>query len=490
VAERHGLPFVELGRRALDPDAVRTVPLELLERIGAIPFALADGVLHVALGEPSSEAAAELGRASGHAVALAVAPPEEVEGVLRELARGGTLTADELRLEDGAADGAPAVRAANEILRRAAADRASDIHLVPDHGYVHVRFRIDGVVREHALLPPEEAAAVIARLKVLGQLDVAERRKPQDGRFTIRTTAGRELDLRVTVLPTISGEGIVLRLLEKTRHAPSLTELGLENAMQMDLERLVARSVGALVVTGPTGSGKSTTLYAALADLARPDRTLITIEDPVEYELPGAYQLQVSTTAGVTFASALRAVLRGDPDVIMVGEMRDAETARIALGASLAGHFLLTTLHTGDAPTAVSRLVEMGVERYVVGAGLAAVLGQRLARRLCLYCREPYVPRDGAIEPLRARGGIVPDEPAFFRPTGCAHCSGGYHGRTGIFQLLVVDDELRSLVAEGAPQEQVLRAATAAGMRPLWADGVEKAAAGLTSLEELHRVLP
>jgi type II secretory ATPase GspE/PulE/Tfp pilus assembly ATPase PilB-like protein len=334
--------------------------------------------------------------------------------------------------------------------------------------------RIDGVVQEFGTLTAEDIVGMITRIKVLAKLDVAERRRPQDGRFTIRTTGGRIVDVRVTLLPTIFGEGVVMRLLEKTRTAPSLTNLGLTASMQMQLERLVDRGTGALLVTGPTGSGKSTTLHGALADLTRPDRTVITIEDPVEYELRGAYQIQVHAASGVTYASALRSVLRGDPDMIMVGEIRDEETATLALGASLAGHFLFSTLHTSDAPGALTRLSERGVERYVAAAGVAGVIAQRLARRLCLYCREPYE-QDGA---------------TYFRAHGCGHCTGGHHGRIGVFQLLTLDAQLRELVAQGASHDALTDAAAETGMDTLWSDGMAKVEAGLISLEELHRVVP
>jgi type II secretory ATPase GspE/PulE/Tfp pilus assembly ATPase PilB-like protein len=319
-------------------------------------------------------------------------------------------------------------------------------------------------------------------------LDVAERRRPQDGRFGIRTTAGRAIDVRAAVLPTVHGEGVVLRLLGKLRTPPSFTDLGLSNAMQMEIERLVDRAVGALLVTGPTGSGKSTTLNTALADIARPDRTVITVEDPVEYELPGTYQIQVNPLFGVTFPAALRSVLRGDPDVLMVGEIRDHETAQLALSASLTGHFVLSTLHTGDATSAVTRLVEMGVEHYVVSAALAGVIAQRLARRLCLYCREAYEPSDDLLQSL---GLPVDSGPrTFFHATGCAHCTAGYRGRIGVFQFLIVDDLLRGLIAAGASYEEIVRAASAGGMGSLWSDGLGKVEAGLISVEELHRVVP
>ncbi len=485
LAEAHGLPYIDLSRRALDHAAVRSVPLELLERLVVLPYEIGDGVVNVAVADPTAGAIEELQRVSGKQFAVAVARREEVVGLLHDLAAGGTLREDELHLEGDRLGDAPAVRAVNDVLRRAIEARASDVHLIPENGYLHIRLRVDGVVEEHGILSAEDAQGIVARIKVLAELDVAERRRPQDGRFSVRTTSGRAVDARVTLLPTIAGEGVVLRLLEKTRTAPSLTDLGLENAMQMELERIVYRSVGALLVTGPTGSGKSTTLHGALADIARPERTVITIEDPVEYELPGTYQLQTNAAAGVTFATALRSVLRGDPDVIMVGEIRDAETAELALGGSLSGHFVLSTLHTNDAPSAVTRLIEMGLEPYVVSAALAGVLGQRLARRLCLYCRESYEPSQDVLEQI----GSVREDAHFFRAVGCPYCSGGYRGRVGIFQLLTIGEHLRSLIASGAPAEELYAAAEEAGMASLWADGLAKVEAGSISLEELRRVV-
>jgi type II secretory ATPase GspE/PulE/Tfp pilus assembly ATPase PilB-like protein len=488
-AAKEGIPFVELASLTLDPEAVRAIPFDILKRLGAVPYAVADGVLQVAVAEMTPFALAELQLAGDHTVELALAPEHDISVLLHELGTGGTLADEELRIEGELASDSPAMRTVNEILRRAAVSRASDVHFIPDNGFVHVRFRIDGVVQEQSVLPPDEVPTVIARLKVLAKLDVAEHRKSQDGRFSVRTTVGRTLDVRVTVLPTVSGEGIVLRLLQKAAVAPSLTDLGLGNSMQMELERLVHRAVGALLVTGPTGSGKSTTLYAALSDLARPERTLITIEDPVEYELPGTYQLQTNVAAGFTFAAALRSMLRGDPDVLMVGEIRDTETANLALGASLAGHFLLSTLHTNDAPSAITRLLEMGVEPYVVSAGLAGVIGQRLARKLCLYCRHPYTPSAEVVAGLRP-GSPVEGSATYFRAQGCTYCSGGYRGRIGVFQLLTVGEDLRQLIAGSAANAEIIRAAYADGMESLWDDGLAKVEAGMTSLEELHRVVP
>jgi type IV pilus assembly protein PilB len=488
LAAQHNLPYVDLAHIALDPNAVHAVPLEVLERLNAVPFDLIEEMLHVALTEPSPAGVAELERISGRPVVVSVAAHEDVRGILEELVRGGTLDAEQLLVEGELADSAPAVQAVNAILGAAVAAQASDVHVIPSEHCYYIRLRVDGVVQEHSTLTPDEAAAAVSRIKVMSGLDVAERRRPQDGRLGIRTTAGRAIDVRVAILPTVHGEGVVLRLLGKLRTPPSFTDLGLSNAMQMQIELLVDRAIGALLVTGPTGSGKSTTLNTALADIARPDRTVITVEDPVEYELPGTYQIQVNPLFGVTFPAALRSVLRGDPDVLMVGEIRDHETAQLALSASLTGHFVLSTLHTGDATSAVTRLAEMGVEHYVVSAALSGVIAQRLARRLCLYCRKAYEPAGDLVESL----GLPPDaEPrTFFRATGCRHCTGGYRGRIGIFQLLILDDEMRALVASGASHDEIARAATASGMGSLWSDGLAKVEAGAISVEELHRVVP
>jgi type IV pilus assembly protein PilB len=488
VAAEHGLPFVDLGRVALSPEAVRSAPFEVLEHLRAVPFAADGAALHVAFAAPTPDGVAELERVTGRRVLSALASADDVAAILDELARSGTIAVEELQVDGELAGDAPAIVTVNALLAAAISAEASDVHLIPGESCFFVRLRIDGVVQEHSRLELDEAAGVVSRLKVLSGLDVAERRRPQDGRFGVRTTGGRPIDLRTAILPTVHGEGVVLRLLGKLRTPPSFTDLGLSNAMQMELERMVDRAIGALLVTGPTGSGKSTTLHAALADIARPERTVITIEDPVEYELPGTYQLQVNPIAGVTFPSALRSVLRGDPDVLMVGEIRDHETAQLALSASLTGHFVLSTLHTGDAPSAVTRLVEMGVEHYVVGAALSGVIAQRLARRLCLYCREPYEPSEALLESIGAAGS---DEPrTYFRATGCPYCTGGYRGRTGVFQLLSVDDRLRTLLAEGAGAEAIVAAGRESGMASLWDDGLAKVDAGLISVEELHRVVP
>jgi type IV pilus assembly protein PilB len=338
------------------------------------------------------------------------------------------------------------------------------------------------------------AAGVTTRLKVLAKLDIAERRKPQDGRISLNAAAaGRVLDIRVATLPTVEGESVTMRLLDKSRKVPTLSDLGLSEAMGEQISRILARPTGALLVTGPTGSGKSTTLYAALAAISREEINIITVEDPVEYRLRGINQVQINARAGLSFASALRSIVRSDPDVIMVGEIRDGETARISIEAALTGHFVLSTLHTNDAPSAITRLNEMGVEPFLTGAAVSAVLAQRLARKLCTHCAEPYAPRFDDLHALPVdddeRGALAGS--TLHRRRGCARCGQtGYRGRVGIFQLLPMSERLEQLAARKAPREEIERAAAEEGMHTLWDDGLRKVAAGITSIEELARVCP
>jgi type IV pilus assembly protein PilB len=336
------------------------------------------------------------------------------------------------------------------------------------------------------------AAGVTTRLKVLAKLDIAERRKPQDGRISLNAAAaGRMLDIRVATLPTVEGESVVMRLLDKSKRPPTLEELGLSDEMRKTLEEVVSRPTGALLVTGPTGSGKSTTLYAALSEINNPEINIITVEDPVEYRLGGVNQVQINQRAGLTFAAALRSILRSDPDVVMVGEIRDPETAKISIEAALTGHFVLSTLHTNDAPGALTRLNEMGVEPFLTGSAVTGVLAQRLARKLCTHCCEMYTP--SVEELIKAR--VSPDVAAqadgmvFYRKKGCPRCNQtGYKGRIGVFQLLAMSETLETLAASKASREELERAAMEEGMRTLWDDGIAKVAAGLTSIEELARV--
>jgi type IV pilus assembly protein PilB len=487
LAEEHGLPFVDLDGLSIDASLLTIIPRSLLLRAPALPIR-AHGpdaeLVEVAIADPTDFVTLdELRLTSRRPLHFVVATRDDIEAALEHFAEDQASAIEVGPTGGGAEATPPAVREVTEILARAASLGASDVHLIPDGEKMRVRVRVDGVVHDLNTLDPELIPSVVARIKVLAQLNIADHRRAQDGRLSLRS-GGHVYDVRVAVLPSVNGESVILRLLEKSRSAPTLTEIGLENDMQMQLERVINRRTGALLVTGPTGSGKSTTVYAALADLAQPGIHVITIEDPVEYRIPGLLQIQVDESADTTFSSALRASLRGDPDVIMVGEMRDDETAQLTMTAALTGHFVLSTLHSNDAPGALTRIVEMGVEPYLTAAGISAVLAQRLARRLCAHCRVTHEPSPAELEQLGLREGSL-----LYRPGGCAKCHRGYRGRIGLFQLLQVTPEVRSAVLQRSTPDDLQRAAEAAGMKTIWADGLAKATAGLTSVDELRRVL-
>jgi type IV pilus assembly protein PilB len=464
-----------------------------------------DDVMHMAIADPANlHAIDELRLATRQPIEFGVAAREEIEEHLRKLARESEAfgirareDTPELVVEDDEAedeadleadDGiseAPLVRLVNSIIFQAAEDGASDIHFEPQEDGLVVRFRVDGVLQEVQRVPKRLMNGITTRLKVIAKLDIAEHRRPQDGRISLRTRTGHEVDIRLTVLPSVEGEGAILRLLDKSREPPTLTAIGLSFPMQMALEQVLSKPNGALLVTGPTGSGKSTTLYAALSDLSRPEVNVITIEDPVEYRLGGIYQLQVNPKVDFTFANALRTVLRSDPDVVMVGEIRDRETAEISMRAALTGHFVLSTMHTNDAPSAVTRLTEMGVEPFVLASSVTAVLAQRLARKLCEHCREVYQPTSDELEKV----GLDESTAQLWRPGSCEHCTRGYRGRVGIFQLLPMTEEVRRLVARAATAAEIEAEGEKAGMRSLWHDGLAKVVTGLTTIDELRRIL-
>ena len=512
LASRFQLPFIDLPLTGVSEEAAREIPTHVLERVIAVPYALDGNTLRVAIGDPGNvHAIDELRLATRYQLELGVASREDIENEIRRLVRASEAfgaraaideedglvgeaevdDADDLEVDDGISD-VPLVRLVNSIIFQAAEDGASDIHFEPQEDALVVRLRIDGVLHEVQRIPKRMMAGVTTRLKVLAKLDIAERRKPQDGRISLNAAAaGRMMDIRVATLPTVEGEGVVMRLLDKSKKAPTLTELGLSDDMRQKMEVLIKRPTGAILVTGPTGSGKSTTLYAALTEINRPEINIITVEDPVEFRLVGVNQVQINQRAGLTFAAALRSILRSDPDVVMVGEIRDGETAKISIEAALTGHLVLSTLHTNDAPGAISRLNEMGVEPFLTGSAVSAVLAQRLARKLCTHCCEMYSPTTD--EMIKAR--VSPDVAAaadgvvFYRKKGCPRCGQtGYKGRIGVYQLLVMSENLESMAASKASREEIERAAIEEGMRTLWDDGLAKVAAGLTSLEELARV--
>jgi type IV pilus assembly protein PilB len=508
VAAQYGLPVVELGSVGIDPTAAEAVPLHVLEQVNAIPYAFEDEALCVAIADPQNIHGIDALRlASRHPIALRVAASEEIANEIGRLARTAEAFGsrslsdiselevvdedelDDLEVDDGISD-APLVRLVNSIIFEAAEDGASDVHFEPQSDALVVRFRIDGVLHETQRIPKRSAVGVTTRLKVLAKLDIAERRKPQDGRISLSASAaGRMLDVRVATLPTVEGESVVMRLLDKSKKPPTMEEVGLSLAMQEQLVGMVHRPTGALLVTGPTGSGKSTTLFSAMTEINRPEINVITVEDPVEYRLPGLNQVQINPRAGLTFATALRSILRSDPDVVMVGEIRDVETAKISIEAALTGHFVLSTLHTNDAPSALSRLNEMGVEPFLTGAAVTGVLAQRLARRLCEHCKELFTPNKAELDAARIPEELRHGKTELFRRNGCVRCrQTGYKGRIGVFQLLEMNEELSTLAARKASHEELERAALSAGMTTLWGDGIEKVVAGLTSLEELARV--
>ena len=509
-ADHSHLPTVDLAAEGVDKAAAQSIPTHVLERAVAIPYKLEENRLYVAVADPTNvQAIDELRIATRHTLEIGVAPPEDIELELKRIVRATEAweraalvedeldeaeagDSDDLEADDGVSD-APLVRLVNSIILQAAEDGASDLHFDPQDDALVVRLRIDGVLHEVQRIPKRLAPGVTTRLKVLAKLDIAERRKPQDGRISLNAkAAGRLLDIRVAVLPTVEGEGVVMRLLDKSKRAPTLTELGLSDEMRAQFEDIIRKPTGALLVTGPTGSGKSTTLYAALTEMNRPEINIITVEDPVEYRLAGLNQIQVNPKAGLTFASSLRSILRSDPDVLMVGEIRDVETAKISIEAALTGHFVLSTLHTNDAPSALTRLNEMGVEPFLTGSAVTAVLAQRLVRKLCTHCCEMYMATQQEMLDARftAEQAAAADGVGLYRKRGCPRCNQtGYKGRVGIYQLMIMSEDLSRLASQHASREDIERAALEAGMKMLWDDGLAKVTSGLTSLEELARVV-
>ncbi|AHY47285.1 Type II secretory pathway ATPase PulE/Tfp pilus assembly pathway [Rubrobacter radiotolerans] len=479
-AEVSGLAYVEEPAPVAPEVLAGLVSERKLRRHGAVPTAKdGAGAWTVAVRDPSDLYALEdLRHILGASTEFVVAPESRILAALDRLfAEGRPSRPSRAGLEGENLAVTPVF---DELLRRAVFERASDVHLEPSPERLLVRFRVDGVLRESRSLPATLARGLLTRVKVLANLDIAERRLPQDGRFTAETLSGR-VDLRVATLPTEHGESAVLRLLDSERLDLDLATLGFLPGDLAAYREVFERPYGTILVTGPTGSGKSTTLYAALAELNSSEKKIVSIEDPVEYRLGGVTQVQVNPRAGLTFASGLRSVLRADPDVIMVGEIRDRETARTAIEAALTGHLVLATLHTNDAPSALARLTDMGVEPYLSASAITCVIAQRLARRLCAACKRPAAPLRGpALSHL--------PEGSYFVPGGCPACGGtGYRGRIGVYELLRVTDRISSLVVSRASSREIGAVAEADGMRRLRQDGLLKAASGETSVEEVLR---
>jgi general secretion pathway protein E len=467
-----------------------------------LPLAGDGDALRLATADPENRFAIDaLSLAAGKPVALWIGTPAQIERGL-DISFGKEAAADELaadanethddsdsvdRLRDLASE-APVVRLVNMIIQRAIEARASDIHVEPAAGSLRVRYRIDGVLQEIEAPPSRSAAAVVSRIKLMAKMNIAERRLPQDGRVHVRVQ-GAPIDLRVSTVPTIDGESVVLRILDQERAALDLAALGFDDASTDTLQRVIGLPHGIVLVTGPTGSGKTTTLYALLRRLNSHERKILTIEDPVEYQLEGINQIQVKPQIGLDFPNALRSIVRQDPDVIMVGEMRDLETARIAVQSALTGHLVFSTLHTNDAGSSVTRLLDMGVEDYLVTSSVNAIVAQRLVRRLCTQCRAPFDPPQALIERLGLAALAATGSVALCAAKGCSTCEGtGYRGRTVIAEVLVISEALRRAILERKDGKELERLAVAEGMTNMKADGLRKALAGVTTIEEVTRV--
>ncbi len=492
LAKQQGLPFVDLDKGRIAPEVLARVPAEVAREQGLVPVLEKNGRLVVAVDDPLKRILADqLQFLLGGEVACALATPGALK---RALARHYGAATDEsvarsmkVETSDEAGD-APIVRLVSRTFQQALEARASDIHIEAGRAAVRVRFRVDGMLRDVAEHPLHLHASLVSRLKIMASMDIAERRKPQDGRIGLRIE-GREIDVRCSILPASHGETIVMRLLDRSRSLISLKELGFEGEDYRWFRRQIRRPNGIVLVTGPTGSGKTTTLYGALQELNRPDVKILTAEDPVEYHIAGINQVQVNNRIHLSFARILKAMLRAAPNIILVGEIRDHETAEIAIQAALTGHLVFSTLHTNDAPSALTRLVDIGVQPFLVSAAIQAVVAQRLVRRLCAECAEAYTPAAVEVGTL----GLTADEVAgkqFRRARGCRACEGtGYRGRIAAFELLEMDAGIRDLVFRGEGLDAVRRQAQASGaLRPLLADGARKVLQGQTSTSEVVRV--
>ena len=494
LAERNGLDYVDLNSFEVDHGAAHLLDANKARRYQTIPISfLGEQTLLVATADPANVLALDdIAMATGYEVRRAVASPEDIDALVGQLSHLGDAVVEFGDVEDEAevielrdqADEAPVVKLVHSVIADAVRRGASDIHFEPRQSDMRVRYRIDGVVHDTTTVPRQHVAGLISRVKIMANLDIAERRVPQDGRIGLAVD-GRHIDLRVATLPVVRGESIVMRILDKDKVVMDLDALGMSPHDGERLEAALTRTHGAILVTGPTGSGKTTTLYAGLGTVNTPDKTIITVEDPVEYELVGVKQVQVNPKTGLTFAAGLRSMVRADPDIIMVGEVRDRDTAQIAIESALTGHLVLTTLHTNDAPLAAARLVEMGIEPYLVSSGVVCVVAQRLVRRLC-ECKKEV---DLTAELLRDQGFDADKGFKGYEPVGCVRCNHtGYRGRLGIYEVMPVTDDLRRMILESAGADEMRVKAREEGMRTLREDGLEKIRNGDTSVPEVLRV--
>jgi type IV pilus assembly protein PilB len=505
LANQIGLRFVDLSDAAVDATASALLPEQVARKYRALPIGYEDEKLVVAMADPANLFALDdIRTITGMDVQPVVATAADIEAAIRKyshfdesvetvVSEASAAAEDDVleleRLAQTAVDEGPIVKMVNLLITQAIGDRASDIHIEPTERDVRIRYRVDGVLHEVMRSPKNVQAGLISRLKVMADINIAERRIPQDGRISL-TVGGKGVDLRVATLPTVYGEKVVIRVLDKSSVLLKLEDLGFLEEAYKSFEVAFHKPYGAILVTGPTGSGKSTTLYATLNQINSPDRNIITVEDPVEYRLAGINQVQVNNRAGLTFASALRSILRADPDVVLIGEIRDRETAIIAIEASLTGHLVLSTLHTNDAASSLPRLVEMGVEPYLAASAIDCVVAQRLLRKLCVKCKEPYKPDKTELQEVGFPEFILDEIHELMRPVGCSACAKtGFRGRLGIYEIMPISEEIERMVVERDSSENIKRSALGDGMILLREDGLEKVRTGVTSIQEVLRVV-
>ena len=494
VADQFGLKYCHVNADAINPEVVKTIPADIAKKYGVVPVVADEDSITVALSDPMGYDAVDSLRYVLHGldVQAVIAPRAEVNAAMAKIyaddenADVQTRGEDDGSAGDEAGDDSAVIKLANLIITTAIKMKASDIHIEPMEKEFRVRYRIDGALRKMDSPPKRLQGAIISRIKIMSKMKISEKRIPQDGRIQI-TVGGKDLDLRVSSVPTNHGESIVMRILDKTNLSLGLPQLGFLTDDQATFERLIKLPDGVVLVTGPTGSGKTTTLYACLGQINTPDKKLITVEDPVEYQMSGINQVQVNKDVGLDFSAALRSILRQAPNIVMIGEIRDAETADIAMEAALTGHLVFSTLHTNDAPSAVTRLLDIGVKPFLVASALRAAMAQRLVRAICEKCKESYTPTEREMKMLGTLSKTVPER--MYHGAGCDKCGrSGYKGRKGIFEIFKVDDTIQRLIFDHAPATLLRQRAREMGMRTLREDGMLKVASGMTSLQEVLRV--
>ncbi|MET9316037.1 GspE/PulE family protein [Kribbella sp. NPDC003505] len=498
LAEQHNLGLADLRTTSPDPVAAALLDERTARNLVAVPLEVREDVVAVAVADPS--VLDELQAAVGRRVVLELAAPTDVLHAIGTAYRALTGIDDRVKVFEardavrkdirdeapGASDDAPVVQVVQLVITQALRDRASDVHIEPHGDRVRVRYRIDGALHDVLELPASIGPAVVSRIKILADLNIVERRRPQDGQISM-DVEGRPVDIRVSTTAVVGGEKVVLRLLDKSRPLFRLEQLGMPDHMAATYSGLLHAPYGMVICAGPTGSGKTTTLYGSLGEINSPERNIMTIEDPVEYTFDSINQIQINEAAGITFAGGLRSILRQDPDVILVGEVRDVETARIAVQSALTGHFVLSSLHATDAATALHRLLDMGIETFLIASSVTAVVSQRLVRRVCTNCREYYVPKAEELAFLAAAGGRTPDD-GFVRGAGCNFCAHtGFLERTGVYELMPVSDAIRELVVDRAAHDEIRKVARYEGMRTLTEEGIRLAEAGVTTIGEVMR---